>query len=78
MLVRPIDDAMLGVGGAVVAAVLLSLAGAVLAVAVVLTRVRRRRTGPGSPGDGTHQPNDAKYNPPPAFERGPGPQQGPW
>ena len=78
LMVRHVDEGTLGVGGAVVAAVLLSLAGAVLAIAVVITRVRRRRTGPGSPGDGTYRPDDAAYNPPPSFERGPGPQQGPW
>ena len=78
LLVRPVDDAFLGVGGPVVAAVLMSLAGAALAIAVIIGRIRRRRTGPGSPGDGTYRPDDAKYNPPPPYERGPGPQQGTW
>ena len=77
MLVRPVDEGVLGVGWAVVAAVLLSLAGAALAIAVIIGRARRRRPGRGSPGDGTYRPDDAAYNPPPPWERGPGYQQTP-
>jgi hypothetical protein len=77
LLVRPVDDAVLGVGWAVIAAALLSVAGIALAIAVIIGRARRRRTGRGSPGDGTYRPDDATYNPPPQWERGPGYQQGP-
>jgi hypothetical protein len=83
LLVRPADDALLGVGGPLVAAVLLSLAGAALAIAVGIARARGRRTGGGGPGDAFYLPEAADgpaapYNPPPPFERGPGAQQGPW
>jgi hypothetical protein len=83
LLVRPADDALLGVGGPFVAAVLLSLAGAALAIAVGVARARGRRTGGGGPGDAFYLPDKAgepraPYNPPPPVERGPGLQQGPW
>jgi hypothetical protein len=83
LLVRPVDEAFLGVGGALVAAVLLSLAGAALAIVVAVARARGRRTGGGGPGDAFYQPGQAHeprapFNPPPTAERGPGIQQGPW
>ncbi len=77
LLVRPVDDSVLGVGWAVVAGDSLFFAGAALAIAVVIGRARRRRIGPGSPGDGTYRPDEAEYNPPPPSERGPGYQQTP-
>lgn len=83
LLVRPADDALLGVGGPFVAAVLLSLAGAALAIVVGVARARGRRTGGGGPGDAFYvrerdEEPRAPYNPPPPYERGPGLQQGPW
>ncbi len=82
LLVRPADEAFLGVGGALVAAVLLSLAGAALAIVVGVARARGRRTDAGGPGDPFYRPGKALEprvpDTPPPFERGPGIQQGPW